>query len=173
MRELATKAKVNEVTVFRLFGTKQRLYAEVLQTAAERNGGSGLHSAGRSRPRIAGQKVRDLGRMLGDSSFFRLVLFGLLEKPELTMEHLHISLQTISAELSEQLRVIDIDEVSVKDRTSIALTIETLELLHQCSNKLVQDKRGRKKAAAITVAQHIRQVWLSGLANRRKTGTEN
>jgi AcrR family transcriptional regulator len=169
MRELATRAKVNEVTVFRLFGTKQKLYGEVLRQAAECSKVDALVGD----PSLLDRSLRNVARQFGDALFVRLFLFGILEQPEITMKQLHAPLQNLSAHLSARLKSADFTALHLRDMEAFANMMEALALFHQCSNKLVSGKTGRKQSPTTVITQQIREAWLFGSVTRKNGITVN
>jgi AcrR family transcriptional regulator len=172
MREVAVRAKVNEVTVFRLFGTKQKLYAEVLKEAAECSRLDDLLS-GKDVPmfQLQNRKLREVARLFEDSRLLRLLLFGILEQPEVTMKQLHGPLQDLSARLSVRLQAADAGTLPLKQMEALANMMEALALFQQCSSKLVSGKSGRKKPSTKVIGEQIRDAWPVPMLNR-KTGTQ-
>jgi AcrR family transcriptional regulator len=174
MRELATRARVNEVTVFRLFGTKQKLYAEVLSKAAESS--RVIDLATRENPKeksLQNRQLREVAHRLGDSLFTRLFLFGILEQPEVTMRQLDVPLQSLSSQLSERFRGAGLGGLPLRDAEAVANMMEALALYHQCSSKLLNGKHGRKRFSRNAITQPARDVWSSTTTNNRKSGTDN
>jgi AcrR family transcriptional regulator len=168
MRQLATRAKVNEVTVFRLFGTKQKLYGEVLLQAAECSKVDALRDS-----TSLDRSLRNVARQFGDPLFVRLFLFGILEQPEITMKQLHTPLQNLSAHVSARLKSSDFSSFHLKDMEAFANMIEALALFHQCAGKLVNGKSGRKQSPTTVLAHQIRESWLFGTITRKNGITVN
>ena len=174
MRELATRARVNEVTVFRLFGTKQKLYAEVLGEAAQSSRVIDLATRENRKDRnLQNRQLREVAHRLGDSLFVRLFLFGILEQPEVTTRQLDVPLQSLSSQLSERFQSAGIGPLPPRDVEAVANMMEALALYHHCSSKLLNGKRGRKKLSRSAITQPARGVWPAVTPDIRKSGTEN
>jgi len=108
-RDVARKARVNEVTVYRLFKNKQELYVQVLDRKM------GLKGPERLIPNL--QLSEDPGRAFVllaerleehfDPTFLRLLFFAALEKPELLRKRYRASLvsfyEVIARQIKEQI----------------------------------------------------------------------
>jgi len=85
VRQIANRAKVNEVTVFRLFSSKRSLYKEVLESKLEKAAPLWLPSPVDAtvtvEDEIFGALARDLQRTF-DSELVRLLFFAALENRE-------------------------------------------------------------------------------------------
>jgi len=82
VRQIATRAKVNEVTIFRLFNSKRGLYKEVLENKLKKAPQFGIPSDQSEKDE---QTFRDLAHDLQqafDPELFRLLFFAALENPE-------------------------------------------------------------------------------------------
>lgn len=84
-RDVAKKAKVNEVTIFRLFKNKQDLYLRILDSKIGFNVPEWLHSVLRSSedPEQVFLALAERLEELFDPVFLRLIFYAALEKPEL------------------------------------------------------------------------------------------
>jgi len=105
-RDVARKARVNEVTVYRLFKNKQDLYLQVLDRKI------GLKEPERLLPMLSlsddpGKAFVPLAERLGehfDPTFLRLLFFVALEKPQLLRKRYRASVVSFYEFLARQLQ---------------------------------------------------------------------
>jgi len=89
-RDVARRAKVNEVTVFRLFRNKEKLFIKVIE--GRLNGSEGLSivdslNAAKNRDGALAL-MTDYMQQTFDPTFLRLLLFAVLEQPKLVKRYI-------------------------------------------------------------------------------------
>lgn len=82
MRQIANRAKVNEVTVFRLFNSKRALYKEVLESKLKKAPALGISSNFSLQDEQTFRALAEEVQQVFDPEFIRLVFFAALENPE-------------------------------------------------------------------------------------------
>jgi AcrR family transcriptional regulator len=82
MRQIANRAKVNEVTVFRLFNSKRALYKEVLESKLNKAPSLGIVSDLGLEDEQTFRALAEEVQQVFDPEFIRLVFFAALENPE-------------------------------------------------------------------------------------------
>jgi AcrR family transcriptional regulator len=82
MRQIANRAKVNEVTVFRLFSSKRALYKEVLESKLNKAPLLGIPTEFSLQDEQTFGALAQEVQQVFDPEFIRLVFFAALENPE-------------------------------------------------------------------------------------------
>lgn len=82
MRQIANRAKVNEVTVFRLFNSKRALYKEVLESKLKKAPTLGIAPDLSVRDEDTFRMLAEEVQQVFDPEFIRLVFFAAVENPE-------------------------------------------------------------------------------------------
>ena len=105
VRQIANRAKVNEVTVFRLFNSKRGLYKEVLENKLKKAGPLWVPSAIEAdrEDDIFSILAKDLQRTF-DSEFIRLLFFAALENREELRKSVSPRMDRFYCELAEHLQ---------------------------------------------------------------------
>lgn len=89
-RDVARRARVNEVTVFRLFKTKEKLFIKVIESKL--NGSEALSIADNLSAAKDGDGalavMTDYMQETFDPTFLRLLLFAVLEQPKLVKKYI-------------------------------------------------------------------------------------
>lgn len=129
MKQIATAAGVNDVTVYRHFPKKQQLYWAAIEWKVRTSSFNqvvmdGLATPGRPRDMLEQLGESVLGILLTDHSMGRLIYFAVLELPEekkrLYEGHLKPLLDGLTSQLSEWVRS---GEIRTVDPHSAALAI--------------------------------------------------
>jgi AcrR family transcriptional regulator len=105
-REVARKARVNEITVYRLFKNKQELYLQVLDRKMEVKEPDWLRCVLQlsDDPKLAFLSLAERLEELLDPVFFRLLFYAALEKPELLRKRYRSGLVSFHEVLGRHIR---------------------------------------------------------------------
>jgi AcrR family transcriptional regulator len=105
-RDVARKAKVNEITIFRLFKNKQDLYLQILDRKMGLGVPEWLDKVLRSPadPEITVPALAERLEKVFDTAFLRLFFYTALEKPELLRKRYGSSLGSLYKVLGRHIR---------------------------------------------------------------------
>lgn len=161
IRDIAHRARVNEVTVFRLFGSKENLYEEVLDANpfGEIEVSEWLHDIGvpsRSDEPIGIDALVAGIQKAFDPTLTRLFFFAALERPGVARKTISPRIQSLCETLGEELerRNSNAGAVSWRSRACALVALVMYDRIFSSG--------GRGTMPEELVAQHLRS--LAGLA---------
>lgn len=164
-RELAKRAKVSEVTLFRLFKTKQELYLRVLDANLEVATPEWLMSTLRSSrdDRQTFARLAEGLQKMFTPTFLRLVVFGALERPEVLERFLRPRLGTFYQALEEHLaRRMKAGVLQQRNPLLTGRALVALVFYHQLLNEVLGGKHavlGSEKESL----QVYSEIWMDGV----------
>ena len=169
VRQIANRAKVNEVTVFRLFNSKRGLYKEVLESRFEKAatflGPSTVNAI--VEDDIFGALARELQRTF-DSEFIRLLFFAALENREEVRKSVSPRMDRFYGDLAEHLQK-QMAKGTIRDADPrlMAKALVTLVVYDRFSNDFLSGEvvpTDRQTASLL-------QLWLHGVTKTQIDGS--
>lgn len=169
IRQIANRAKVNEVTVFRLFSSKRGLYKEVLESKLEKAAPLWVPSTvdATVEDEIFGALAKDLQRTF-DPEFVRLLFFAALENREELRKSVSPRMDRFYQELAEHLqKQMEKGTIRFADPYVMAKALVTLIVYDRFSNDFLS---GEAVAADDQTASLLR-LWLHGVTRTQIEGS--
>ena len=161
VRQIANRAKVNEVTVFRLFSSKRSLYKEVLDCKLRKAAPLWVLSQvdGNQENDIFSALARDLQRTF-DSDFIRLLFFAALENREELRKSVSPQMNRFYSDLADHLQK-QMEKGAIRDADPhmMAKALVTLVVYDRFSNDFLSGE----SVAADDQTASLLQLWLHGV----------
>jgi AcrR family transcriptional regulator len=164
VRQIANRAKVNEVTVFRLFNSKRALYKEVLESKLKKTPLLEIPAEGNGQDGQEEQILRVFARELQqvfDAEFIRLMFFAALESPEemrrSVSPHMDRYYRLVADYLQKQMNsgVIRKADPTVMAKALLALLVY---------DSISSDYQSAPAEATKAQTSSLLEIWLHGVA---------
>lgn len=169
VRQIANRAKVNEVTVFRLFSSKRGLYKEVLESKLEKAAPLWLPSSVDAgvEDEIFSALARDLQRTF-DSELIRLLFFAALENREELRKSVSPRMDRFYRDLAEHLQK-EMEKGTIRDADPrlMAKALVTLIVYDRFSNDFLSGE----SVPTDDKTASLLQLWLHGVTKTQIAGS--
>jgi AcrR family transcriptional regulator len=165
VRQIANRAKVNEVTVFRLFSSKRALYKEVLDSKFKKARPLWVPSevTANEDERIFGTLARDLQRAF-DPEFIRLLFFAALENREDMRKSVSPSMDQFFNSLADYLQQhMNTGAIRDADPRLVAKALVALVVYDRFSSDFLTGQTVSSDKLQTQTASLL-EIWLHGVA---------
>jgi AcrR family transcriptional regulator len=167
VRQIASRAKVNEVTIFRLFTSKRALYKEVLESKLKKAPPLGIPSDTVAEDeQIFRLLAYDLQQAF-DPEFIRLLFFAALENPDEMKKSVSPRVDQFYSSLADYLQTrINCGFIREADPRLMAKALVALLVYDRISSDFLA---GPAISAEMVKAQtgSLLEIWLHGVARPR------
>ena len=165
VRQIANRAKVNEVTVFRLFSSKRCLYKEVLENKLEKAAPPWVPTVVDAdvEEEIFSALARDLQRTF-DSEFIRLLFFAALENREELRKSVSPRMDRFYRDLADHLQK-QMEKGAIRDADPhlLAKALVTLIVYDRFSNDFLSGE----SVPTDDNTSSLLQLWLHGITKHQ------
>lgn len=163
VRQIANRAKVNEVTIFRLFSSKRALYKEVLESKLKKAPPIGIAmDLNLKDEEIFHSLAHDLQQVF-DPEFIRLLFFAALENPEDVRKSVSPRVDEYYTSLAGYLQQqIDSGSIRQADPHVMAQALVALLVYDRISSDLLVPTNSPEKLRPQTLS--LLEIWLHGVA---------
>jgi AcrR family transcriptional regulator len=173
-RDVARKAKVNEITIFRLFQHKEDLYRQILDSKVGRGAPEWLHSVLQSSedPKQTFLALAEHLEELFDPIFLRLLFYAALEKPELLRKRYASSLGCVYEFLGRHIRE-RIQGQVLRDIDPILMGRALVGMIayHRILSELLGDASPVRPDSGVS-ARIFTEIWLFGTLSVNAPGRQ-
>jgi AcrR family transcriptional regulator len=173
-RDVARKAKVNEITIFRLFKNKQDLYLRILDNKMGRSAPELLNTALLSSedPEKAFLALAERLEEVFDPVFLRLFFYAALEKPELLRKRYGSSLGSLYELLGRHLgERIQSEVLRDIDPMLMGRALVGMIAYHRILSDLLGGA-GSVQTDSVTSARIYTEIWLFGTSSWKAPGRQ-
>jgi len=174
-RDVARRAKVNEVTVFRLFKSKEKLFIKVIENKLK---GSQLLSVTGSLSAVKDDRsalalMSDCMQETFDLTFQRLLLFAVLEQPKLVKKYIQPRMHDFNSALDDYLlRRARSGSVRPLEPDLAARALLGMVAYHRIFHELLGAGNRRSNDERASVDKYM-DIWLHGvLANNESVDSK-
>jgi AcrR family transcriptional regulator len=173
-RDIARKANVNEITIFRLFKNKQDLYLRILDSKMKLSAPDWLNPVLRSSddPEKVFLALAERLEEVFDPVFLRLLFYAALEKPDLLRKRYGSSLgslyEVLERHIGEQVQsevLRDIDPM-LMGRALVGM------IAYHCILSELLGGTGSVSSDSETSAKIYTEIWLSGTLSWKAAGRQ-